>query len=241
MPTIAPLITGLRAMLIIFVLSQAAQAQSCRLALVLALDVSGSVDSAEYGQQINGLALALDHPDVRAQILDGAGAPVSLAVFEWSSRNHQIIIQPWISLDSSAALETAILRIRSHEKVRAGLKTGLGTALSFGARLLQEKSHCWAKTIDVSGDGPNNIGPSPGQIYASGAFDKITVNALVVDASAAPLADQKRDLLLYYEAEVIHGPSSFAMIARGYADYADAMRRKLIRELQLPVFGASAY
>ncbi|MEO9517816.1 MAG: DUF1194 domain-containing protein [Paracoccaceae bacterium] len=221
--------------------SAAAHAQSCRLALVLALDVSGSVDPTEYAQQVFGLASALDHPDVRAQILDGSGAHVSLAVYEWSSRNHQFIIQPWTTLNSTAALQAAIDRIRRHQKVRAGLKTALGTALSFGASLLNAQSQCWVKTIDVSGDGKNNIGVSPAQVYQSGAFEQITVNALVIGGNDAEHSKSKIDLLRYYETEVIHGPSSFAMIANGYDDYADAMRRKLIRELQLPVLGASEF
>ncbi len=237
----AVFITGLGAFCFLLGVALSAQAQTCRLALVLALDVSGSVDPQEYAQQVNGLATALDHPDVRAQILDGTGAHVSLAVFEWSSRNHQYVLQPWIALTSDAALNSAINRIRNHRKVRAGLKTALGTALSFGASLMEQQSRCWVKTIDVSGDGKNNIGVTPAQIYQTGAFSQITVNALVIggtDKSADGIT-AKADLLAYFEAHVIHGRSSFAMIAHGYADYADAMRRKLIRELQLPVLGQS--
>jgi len=241
MRVLTTLITGFRGLLLMLVFTQAVQAQSCRLALVLALDVSGSVDPAEYAQQVNGLASALDHADVRAQLLNGAGATVSLAVFEWSSRNHQYVIQPWVVLDTAAALDAAILRIRAHRKIRAGLKTALGTALFFGAALLQDQSRCWQKTIDVSGDGENNIGPTPDQIYQTGAFDQITVNGLVIGAATGPSDDEKPDLLRYYESEVIHGPASFAMIARGYQDYAAAMRRKLVRELQLPVLGLADF
>ncbi|MEP4194855.1 MAG: DUF1194 domain-containing protein [Aliishimia sp.] len=235
--------TGLRALYFVLALSGAAQAESCRLALVLALDVSGSVDPIEYAQQVNGLADALNDPDVRAQILDGAGVHVSLAVFEWSSRNHQYVIQPWTQLTSDAALDDAILRIRRHRKVRAGLKTALGTALNFGANLLDRQTQCWERTIDVSGDGKNNIGLTPAQLYQSSAFDQITVNALVIGGAIENADDiaAKAGLLHYYETEVIHGTSSFAMIALGYQDYAAAMRRKLIRELEAPVLGASEY
>ncbi len=221
----------------------AVQAANCRLALVLALDVSGSVDPVEYAQQVNGLADALNHRDVRAQILNGSGAHVSLAVFEWSSRNHQFVIQPWIELTSDQALDRAIGKIRRHQKVRAGLKTALGTALGFGASLLDGQAQCWVKTIDVSGDGKNNIGFTPAQLYQSGAFGQITVNALVIGGNGDTPDDiaRKADLLRYYETQVIYGASSFAMIAHGYADYAGAMRRKLIRELQLPIIGASEY
>ncbi|MFT5624472.1 MAG: hypothetical protein ACI8Z0_000968 [Lentimonas sp.] len=94
--------------------------------MVLALDVSGSVNQTEFTQQVQGFALALDDPQARAIILHATETPVALAVFEWSSRNHQHVIQPWVYLDSAAALDSAILRIGSHTKVRAGLKTALG-------------------------------------------------------------------------------------------------------------------
>ncbi len=217
------------------------QAQQCRQALVLALDVSGSVNPTEYAQQIEGLAAALGDPQVRALILLGADAPVTLAVFEWSSRNHQFVIQPWIMLDSAAALDVAILRIRSHRKVRAGLKTALGSALNVAAGLLREQSHCWKHTIDVSGDGKNNIGVAPDQIYAIGGFDGITVNALVVGDPLDGAGDGNNvspaELRSYFETQVIFGPNAFAMIANGYADFARAMQRKLMKEISLPMFG----
>lgn len=217
--------------------------ENCRQALVLALDVSGSVNQREFDQQITGLANALNAPDVRQTILDGAHAPVALAVFEWSSQNHQFLIQPWISLRDETALDTAIARIRAHRKVRAGLKTATGTALGFASALLEDQSHCWLRTIDVSGDGRHNIGPSPDQVYRVLPFGRVTVNALVVgdprtgQEGHSAVGITKAELLHYFETEVIHGADAFAMIADGYEDYARAMRRKLLRELALPMFG----
>ncbi|WP_425040955.1 DUF1194 domain-containing protein [Primorskyibacter sp. S187A] len=212
---------------------------ACRQALVLALDVSGSVDGLEYQQQVSGLAFALGHPDIRAILLADTDNPVTLAVFEWSSRNHQFLILPWTDIDSAAALEGVIARIESHRKVRAGLKTALGTALSFGRGLLAQRPACWKHTIDVSGDGRNNVGPLPRQVYGAG-FDRITVNALVIGnprvASGEGPGIEPNDLRTYFEAEVIHGPGAFALVANGYADYARAMKRKLERELELPFF-----
>ena len=219
----------------------AAAAQQCRQALVLALDVSGSVDQAEFSQQVNGLATALDDPEVRSLILFGADAPVMLSVFEWSSQNHQYLIQPWIRLDGPAALDEAIARIRSHRKVRAGLKTGMGRALEFSAALLAQHPRCWRHTIDISGDGKNNIGPAPSDLYQLRMFDRVTVNALVVgdpnrdDGSSAGITSA--ELRAYFEEEVIHGPDAFAMVAEGYGDYARAMRRKLMKELEFPQLG----
>lgn len=208
---------------------------------MLALDVSGSVNEVEFAQQINGLASALDHPVVRNLILLSDGPPVKLAVFEWSSRNHQYIIQPWITLDSDAALDQAVLQIRRHRKVRAGLRTALGTALGFASAMLDQHTDCWTRTIDVSGDGENNIGPTPIDAYRAATFDTITVNALVVVDSKTEAGDtinQSAAMLEdYYRREVIHGPNAFAMIADGYEDYARAMRLKLIKELSPIVLG----
>ncbi|MCF2869893.1 DUF1194 domain-containing protein [Octadecabacter sp. G9-8] len=216
-------------------------AQSCRQALVLALDVSGSVNQTEYRQQTDGLAAALDAPDVRDLILSGIEAPVVLAVYEWSSRNHQYVIQPWIRLDSAVALDAAIARIRGHRPVRAGLKTALGTSLTFAAGMLDQQSQCWELTIDVSGDGRNNIGPTARQAYSLGGFERVTVNALVVGDPLGGTIDSNglsgELLRSYFEDEVIRGPQAFVMVANGYGDYADAMRLKLIRELTLPMLG----
>jgi len=222
-------------------------AEPCRLALVLALDVSGSVNDVEYKQQLNGLAYALDSADVRRAILAENGAPVHLAVFEWSSQNHQFLVQPWISLDSDAAIDRTVARILGYRKQRAGLKTALSTAMLFAAELLREKSECWRKTIDVSGDGKNNIGPALERVYSLSEFAGITVNALVVGDPSSARSPQttrrltKTDLKRYYELEVIRGTGAFAMIALGYEDYERAMQLKLLRELSVPVLGQSEF
>lgn len=227
----------------------AADPPPCRIALVLALDVSGSVNDAEYDQQLGGLAHALSSPPVRALILSGTGAEVHLAAFEWSSRNHQFLVQPWTVLDSHAAIDRAVARIAGYRRQRAGLKTALGTALAFGGRLLDERGHCWQRTIDVSGDGRNNIGPTPAQVHAAPGFAAITVNALVVGdpapegrkaRGAGTAAERRAGLRRYFETEVIHGPGAFALIAHGYGDFARAMQAKLLRELALPVLGELA-
>ncbi len=221
-----------------------AAAVECRIALVLALDVSGSVNETEYRQQLDGLASALGSDEVRSAILTGGGT-VNLAAFEWSSQNHQFVVQPWITLDSHARIDAAVSRIQAYKKQRAGLKTALSTALLFAADLLRQQSDCWQRTIDVSGDGKNNIGPSVPQVYRLSAFDRTTVNALVVGdpASVREIAQEtgltKDGLKRYFERNVIRGPGAFAMVANGYEDYARAMRRKLLRELSAPVLGLS--
>lgn len=221
----------------------AGPAWSCRQALVLALDVSGSVDATEYQQQLTGLAAALDHPDIREIILANTDNPVTIMVFEWSSQNHQYVILPWIRLDGRNALDAAIERIQRHRKIRAGLKTALGAALVFGQSMLQQKPECWQHTIDVSGDGYNNAGLAPETVYGAG-FARTTVNALVIGKPEAASEEgpgiASGDLLTYFENEVIRGPGAFTIVARGYGDYARAMKLKLARELEMPVLGRAA-
>jgi hypothetical protein len=231
--------------LTLFTVPNPAQAQTCRLALVLALDVSGSVNKVEYAQQLNGLAYALDSAEVRTAVLARKDAFVHLAVFEWSSQNHQFLVQPWIALDSNDDIDRAVARILAFRKKRAGLKTALSTALLYASELLIQKSECWIKTIDVSGDGKNNIGPPIEQVYALSAFSQVTVNALVVSnasllqAGKALEDHENSDLRRYYEREVIRGPGSFAMVAQGYADYERAMQKKLLREISVPILGSN--
>lgn len=226
--------------LVVSVTPFAVAAEPCRLALVLALDVSGSVNEEEYAQQLNGLAQALDSPDVRKAVLSGAAAPVKVAIFEWSSRNHQFLVQPWITLDSHAAVDQAVARVLGYRKQRAGLKTAMSTALLYATELLRQQSHCWQHTIDVSGDGENNIGPSLEAVFRSDGFVDVTINALVVgepDTETPKQIAKKTELLRYFEQQVIRGRGSFAMIAHGYRDYSRAMKRKLVREISAPIVG----
>ena len=235
------MITSLACM---WVATATAAHSDCRQALVLALDVSGSVNAEEYAQQVQGLAAALNAPDVRELILTATDVPLSLAAFEWSSRNHQHIILPWVDITDAQTLDAAIARIAGHTPVRAGLKTAMGQALGFAGAMLEMRQNCWALTIDVSGDGRNNIGPLPSDTYRSELFSRITVNALVIGqpdrdrpTDTRPTISQN-ELLEYFETEVITGPDAFAMLAQGYADYARAMRQKLLRELELPMLSA---
>jgi hypothetical protein len=214
--------------LVLWLLAAPAQAD-CRLALALALDVSGSVDGREYRLQLDGLAAALDDPDVRDALLADPGAPVALAVFEWSGTGYQRMVQGWVSVDGAAALAGVTRALRAHGRGLAPQATGLGAAMRFGHGLIAAGPACWERTLDISGDGRNNDWPTPRSLRAGGALAGIRINALaVVDAAAA----DEGDLPGYFRAEVIQGPDAFVEVAEGFEDYARAMRRKLLKELQ---------
>ena len=109
----------IRACLLILCIAPGVLSANCRQALVLALDVSGSVDVVEYELQVEGLAQALDAPQIRELIL-ASPAHVALAAFEWSGPEAQALLLPWVELRNHDDIDAAIARIRApHARLAA--------------------------------------------------------------------------------------------------------------------------
>lgn len=204
----------------------------CRLALALAADVSRSIDAADYIIQTEGLAAALEDSDIRAAIFGPEGT-VALAVYQWSGSTHQELIQPWLILERPEDLDAAIWAIRRATRPERRQVTALGAALRYGADLLTKAPPCARRVLDVAGDGRNNEGPSVASIYARDLFDGITVNALAI-------GEHELDVTRYFRDEVIRGPGAFVEIAPRQTDFPQAIRRKLLRELEGPQIGLVA-
>ncbi|MEO1026976.1 MAG: DUF1194 domain-containing protein [Pseudomonadota bacterium] len=202
-----------------------APALACRLALVLALDASASVDEAEYVVQRNGLAAALIAPEVQVAFLSDP-EPVALAAFEWSGQWNQHIVLEWRMIRSRADLLLAAEELSRSERKSTQSPTALGAALGFAAGLLRDGPRCEQRTIDVSGDGRNNHGFSSELAYKHFPLNGVTVNGLAI--GGASVLD---DLVAYFEARVIRGPGAFVERALDYDDFERAMRRKLEREV----------
>jgi Ca-activated chloride channel homolog len=202
----------------------ATPAAACRMALALALDVSSSVDAHEYALQSEGLAQALEDPEVREAAL-GPGGPIALAIYEWSGRQQQVLVLDWTLVVAEADFDAVAAVVRGHPRSYAEFPTALGYALGYGAALLRRSPPCGRKTLDVSGDGANNDGFEPHHAYAASDFRGVTVNALVVGGASRPA------LIRYFQTLVIRGPDAFTELAASYEDYTLAMRRKLLREL----------
>lgn len=209
---------------------------ACRQALALALDVSGSVDRREYQLQRDGLATALGAPDVRAALLAEGSAPVRLMVYEWSGPEHKRIIVPWTDISDDAALDAVIGRIVQTPPVARSPTTAIGSALLFGFAQLEGESDCWKQTLDVSGDGQANTGPLPQNVPLPRGIPDVVVNGLVIgsdDGSGGNDTDTTvRALSSYFTTYVLRGTGAFVETARGFDDFAAAMERKLLRELQ---------
>jgi hypothetical protein len=217
----------------------AGPAAACRLALVLAIDVSSSVDAVEDILQRQGLAAALRAPAV-ADALFASPDPVAIYAFEWSGQETQVALTPgWVLLDGPAAVEQAAAAIAGSVRSRDDLPTAIGRALGHAAVMLRDGPDCLARTIDVAGDGENNESFPPRVAYDNFPFDGITVNALVVTAPGRGQGDgDGLALISYFREQVIHGTSPFVIATAGYGDYAAAMEAKLIQELALPMIGA---
>lgn len=201
----------------------AAVAAECRLALALAMDVSRSVDAKDFAIQTEGLATALEAPEIIAAFFAPAG-DVALAVYQWSGEDHQDLVIGWTLIAEPEDLPAVIAQIRRLRPPEMRLPTALGAGLDFGRVLLDGAPPCGRRVLDVAGDGRNNAGPTPDKIYARGGWDGITVNGLAIGSHELRLTE-------YFHATVIRGPGAFVELANRHTDFPKAIRRKLLREL----------
>lgn len=209
---------------------------ACRQALALGLDVSGSVDVREYRLQLDGLAAALDKSEVRNAIFGMPDAPIALMVYEWSGVTDTAVILEWTDLIDEGTLDVAIDILRNTQRREANPGTALGVAMQSGVAYLAQKPDCWKHTLDISGDGKSNLGPRPRDVQSGLQTQGVTINGLVIGADAPSIGDLRQaqvgELVAYFQANVIQGPDAFVEAALGYEAYADAMAKKLLREIE---------
>lgn len=213
------------ALFALLVLSTGAHAQ-CRLALILALDISSSVSPVERLFQVEGVATALEHRDVKEALLMIPGQPVALMVFEWSGQWNQNPVLPWTLINSEGDIKNITAQLRASKRISNNHPTAIGNALIYAREQFSSAPICAQQKIDVSGDGRNNDGVYPRRVYELFDWGDITVNGLAIESD-------EKDLTNYYRGAVIFGEHSFAMTATDFEGFADTMRRKLLRELEV--------
>ncbi|WP_299726338.1 DUF1194 domain-containing protein [uncultured Tateyamaria sp.] len=196
------------------------QAFACELALVLAVDVSGSVDNQEYRIQMDGMAAALRDGSV-ADALVEQQALVTLIQWTGSSRQRQTV--PWTQMRTYADVLTLADTIETDQRIWRNFSTAVGEALEVARDAFGAVSHCTRKVIDVSGDGESNEGIEPATQRPVLRDAEITVNAIAIETDDA-------DLTAYFFENLITGPGAFVVTANGFADYPEQIRRKLQRE-----------
>ena len=217
----------------------AAQA-ACRQVLLLALDVSGSVDADEYTLQREGLAAALTAPAVRDVLLSTPEFPVYIAAFEWAGQFDQFTLLEWTPITDNASLQDVSDTLQAPTLRPASRSTALGASMAYAAALFRDAPPtCLQRTLDISGDGKNNDWPDPQSQHRK--LEGVTINALVIGADNPAAGDQRQaeiaELSSYFLSEIIRGPGAFVETALGYSAYEAAMKRKLLRELKTMVFG----
>ena len=199
------------------------------LELVLAVDVSSSVDEEEYQLQIRGVGAAFRHPDIIAAIESTGGNGIAVGMVQWSDNEEQALVGGWhIIKDAADAAEYARI-IRRSPRIIAGGQTSIAGALTFSIDQINNNNiDSSRKVIDVSGDGRANNGVHPMKIRDIALDQNITINGLVI-INEEPFLDG------YFERGVIGGRGGFMMVAEDYRDYAAMILQKLLREIGMPV------
>ncbi|HYZ34087.1 MAG TPA: DUF1194 domain-containing protein [Crenalkalicoccus sp.] len=199
--------------------------QPVDLALCLAVDVSASVDYDEFGLMVGGYAAAFRDGGIGTACAAGPRGAIACCVLFWSGAGAQEVAVPWARLDGAAAAGSFAAMIEDAPRLPQPGATALGEGMAAGIALLARCPAAAARLVlDVSGDGQNNQGRPPAPVRDIAVAAGITVNALAV-------LNEEPDLLEHYLAEVIGGPGAFAMECADYAAFAEAIRRKLAREL----------
>lgn len=207
--------------------------QAVDLELVLAVDVSWSMDLDEQQLQREGYLAALRDPEVWKAISGGGHGRITLMYVEWAGQYIQEIVVPWILIDSPGALENFASRLE-RAPISRNRMTSLSSAISFSASQFGNAGYRGVrKVIDVSGDGPNNSGGPVETARDEAVNQGIVINGLPIILKPDHRSGffDIRDLDKYYKDCVIGGFGSFVIPVRSRAEFAPAIRRKLILEI----------
>ncbi len=200
------------------------------LLLVLAMDASGSIDADEFRLQREGLAASLTDPAILTAIASGQAGAIAVAMVEWGSPGGAVTTVDWMAVRDGASAAALAEAIRTAPRSRQSYNA-IGDAIAHATALIAAAPfRSDDRVIDVAGDGPDirSFIPAPEARDAAVARG-ITVNALAIEV--APVTRFGEPLRAHYERDVIGGPGAFVIAAETRADFARAMRAKLIREI----------
>jgi hypothetical protein len=200
--------------------------------LVLAVDVSYSMDPDEQALQREGYVQALTSPEFLRALREGAHSRIAITYFEWAGFSDQKIILPWRLIDGPESADGVAAEI-ARAPYRRSSRTSISGALQFAAPLFDASGYRGLRrVIDVSGDGANNNGP-PVAVERDAVVEKgITINGLPIMLKRPTFANiDIEDLDIYYEDCVIGGPGAFVVPIREREQFKEAIRTKLVLEI----------
>ena len=215
----------MRALALLLTVLLPTPALPCAVALVLAIDVSGSIDAGEYRTQATGTADALQDPAVTEALLRGQ---VALTVLHWSSLGQQAVTLPWTRMLTPGHIDRAADQIRQTPRAFAGSDTAVGEALDAALSLFAQVPDCQRRIIDISGDGPENMGNTARAARSRAMAAEVEINAIAIED-----VGQSTAITRFYRDWVITR-NGFVLTSRGMNAYPKAIRDKLLRELEKP-------
>lgn len=211
---------------------------SVDLVLVLAVDVSRSVDERKFRLQRDGYAAALTHPQVIATIRATASGAIAICYVEWSGDRAQAVMVDWTRIASKEDAEAFATKLRAAPRLFMD-RTAIGAAIDFSVAQLENSPFAAVRrVIDVSGDGTSNHGRSVNDARDAAIAKGIVINGLAI-LSEVPLSFNPAHthppggLLKYYEDNVIGGTAAFALAAENHDAFPSLILRKLIKEIAL--------
>jgi hypothetical protein len=219
-----PLRLALAALALALPVRAADEPPAVDLALVLAVDVSESVNDERYELQHEGIARAFES----AQLADAVGArpagAIEVLVLEWSDRDKQMVTVDWTRIGDAGSAKRFAERVRATQRSSNGV-TAIGDAL-LAARAALDHAPFPAerRVIDLSGDGMANMGPPPAGVRDALIAQGITINGLAILAEE-PWLDG------YYDMNVIGGAGAFLVVAETFDAFAAAILNKLLGEI----------
>jgi hypothetical protein len=200
--------------------------------LVLAVDVSYSMDMDELAIQREGYAQAIVSKEFLQALKTGPNGKVSITYFEWAASSDQKIIIPWRVIDGPETADAVANEIMK-TPIRRASRTSISGAINFAMPLFDENPYRGLRrVIDISGDGPNNNG-GPVTVARDAAIEKgVTINGLPIMVKEPSYSTMDIDNLdFYYEDCVIGGPGAFVVTIKDRDKFKEAIRTKLVLEV----------
>ncbi len=209
-----------------------AQGLPVDLELVLAVDVSGSVDEIEMRLQREGYIAALRHPDVIEAIQRGMVGRIAVTYFEWAGDDYQRTMLDWTVIEDASGAE-AFADALAEAPMATAHWTSLSAAIDYAVPLFQDNGIEGARrVIDLSSDGYNNRGRPVEAARDQAIATGITINGLpMVNNRPNPWGGPAAELDRYFEEKVIGGPGAFLMVTTDYTAFASAILSKLLLEI----------
>jgi len=212
--------------------SAAAEKPSVDVELILAVDVSYSMDLDELAVQREGYAQAINSKEFLQALKSGPTGKIAVTYFEWAASNDQKIIIPWRVIDGPESADAVAHEILK-TPIRRASRTSISGAINFAVPLFDENpNHGLRRVIDISGDGANNNGAPVTGARDAALARGIVINGLPIMVKEPSYSTMDIDNLdFYYEDCVIGGPGSFVVPIKDRDKFKEAIRSKLLLEV----------